>query len=384
MESRFQLAEAPAPSLSLVENPANGARIKVVGIGGGGCNAVDRMIASDIKGVEFVAANTDLQALRLCNAPVRLQLGAKLTNGLGAGADPEIGRQAALEDTEKIIDILEGSDMVFVTAGLGGGTGSGGAPILANLASELGALTVAVVTRPFAFEGRRRAEQSDQALNDLRQCADTVITIPNERLLSTLPADTTFSDAFVFADDVLRQAVQGISDLITIPGAINLDFADVKTIMKGMGMALMGVGLGEGDNRALSAAQKAILSPLLEDTTIEGARGVLINISGNETITLQEVNEASQIVQKSAHPDANIIFGSVFDESLGNKLKITVIATGFLDREFSREELGAPSYSEASDSEAGPGAQPSHLYQQAKFDDIELEIPPLIRKKASP
>ena len=384
MESRFQLAEAPAPSLSLVENPTNGARIKVVGIGGGGCNAIDRMIASDIQGVEFVAANTDLQALRLCNAPVRLQLGAKLTNGLGAGADPEIGRQAALEDTEKIIDILEGSDMVFVTAGLGGGTGSGGAPILANLASELGALTVAVVTRPFAFEGRRRAEQSDQALNDLRQSSDTVITIPNERLLSTLPPDTTFSDAFVFADDVLRQAVQGISDLITIPGAINLDFADVKTIMKGMGMALMGVGLGEGDNRALSAAQKAILSPLLEDTTIEGARGVLINISGNQTITLQEVNEASQIVQKSAHPDANIIFGSVFDESLGNKLKITVIATGFLDREFSREELGAPSYSESSDSEAEPGAQPSHLYQQTKFDNIELEIPPLIRKKASP
>ncbi len=384
MTSRFQLAEAPAPSLSLVEGPVKGARIKVVGIGGGGCNAIDRMIGSGIKGVEFIAANTDLQALRLCSAPVKLQLGAKLTNGLGAGANPEIGRQAALEDTEKIIDLLEGSDMVFVTAGLGGGTGSGGAPIVANLATELGTLTVAVVTRPFAFEGRRRAEQSDQALADLRQSADTVITIPNERLLSTLPPDTTFADGFTFADDVLRQAVQGISDLITIPGAINLDFADVETIMKEMGMALMGTGVGEGDNRALSAARKAILSPLLEDTTIEGARGVLINVSGSQNITLHEVNEATQVIRKSAHPDANIIFGSVFDESLGDKIKITVIATGFVDDESSREqeELTTPSSSEPVDSEPESDALPSHLYQQANFDNLELEIPPLIRKKS--
>ena len=306
-----------------------GASLKVIGIGGGGCNAVNRMIQAGIEGVEFIAANTDVQALRQSRAPIKLQLGAKLTKGLGAGANPEVGRQAALEDTEKIIELLEGSDMVFVTAGLGGGTGGGSSPIISSLASELGALTVAVVTKPFDFEGKKRMNQAEQALVELKDGADTVITIPNERLLTAVPPQMSLVDAFKFADDVLRQAVQGISDLITVPGVINLDFADVKTIVTGMGMALMGTGIAEGDGRAETAARKAINSPLLEDTTIQGARGVLINITGSESMTLHEVSEASRIIQEAAHADANIIFGSVFDEQMGNKVKITVIATGF-------------------------------------------------------
>ncbi len=320
--------------LAFDEGPLNGARIKVIGIGGGGCNAVNRMIEAGIDGVEFIAANTDLQALRLCHAPVKVQLGNKLTKGLGAGANPDMGRQAALEDTEKIIELLEGADMVFVTAGLGGGTGGGAAPIAASLAAELGALTVAVVTKPFDFEGRKRRLHSDRALEELKENADTVITIPNERLLDTVPEGTSLADAFKFADDVLRQAVQGISDLITVPGVINLDFADVKTIMTDMGMALMGTGVGSGEDRAEQAARNAISSPLLEDTTIQGAQGVLINVTGNQSITLHEVSTASRIIQESAHPDANIIFGSVFDDGVEDKIKITVIATGFDDLGF--------------------------------------------------
>ena len=319
---------------------AQGASIKVIGIGGGGCNAVNRMIEAGIEGVAFIAANTDLQALRQSHAPVKLQLGAKLTKGLGAGANPEVGRQAALEDTEKIIELLEGADMVFVTAGLGGGTGGGSAPIVASLSSELDAVTVAVVTKPFHFEGKRRMHQAEQAVGELRDRADTVITIPNERLLTAVPPDTSLVDAFKFADDVLRQAVQGISDLITVPGVINLDFADVKTIVTGMGMALMGTGIAEGDSRAETAARKAINSPLLEDTSIEGARGVLINITGSQNMTLHEVSQASRIIQEAAHLDANIIFGSVFDDEMGKKLKITVIATGFEDEV--REERLSP------------------------------------------
>lgn len=315
--------------LAFEEAPLTGARIKVFGIGGGGCNAVNRMIEAGIEGVDFIVANTDLQALRLCRAPVKLQLGTKLTKGLGAGSNPETGRQAALEDTEKIIEMLEGADMIFVTAGLGGGTGTGGAPIVGSLAVELGALTVAVVTKPFPFEGRRRMAQADEGLSDLKEAVDTVITIPNERLLSTVPAGTSLADAFKIADDVLRQAVQGISDLITVPGIINLDFADVRTIMSGMGMALMGTSVAEGEDRAINAARRAISSPLLEDTSIRGARGILINITGSRNMTLHEVSEASRVVQESADPDANIIFGSVFDDQMGNKLKITVIATGF-------------------------------------------------------
>ena len=340
---------------------AQGASIKVIGIGGGGCNAVNRMIEAGIEGVEFIAANTDLQALRQSYAPVKLQLGAKLTKGLGAGANPEVGRQAALEDTEKIIELLEGADMVFVTAGLGGGTGGGSAPIVASLSSELGAVTVAVVTKPFHFEGKRRMLQAEQAVGELRDSADTVITIPNERLLTAVPPDTSLIDAFKFADDVLRQAVQGISDLITVPGVINLDFADVKTIVTGMGMALMGTGVAEGDSRAETAARKAINSPLLEDTSIEGARGVLINITGSRDMTLQEVSEASRIIQEAAHVDANIIFGSVFDDDMENKLKITVIATGFED--------------EAGEERLSPRPQPARIKEEEEITLAARQAP---------
>ena len=306
------------------------ANIKVIGIGGGGGNAVNRMITTNVGGVQFVSANTDCQALQNSRAPIKIQLGAKLTRGLGAGANPEVGRSAALEDTEHIIEALTGADMVFVTAGLGGGTGTGAAPIIANLARELGALVVAVVTKPFSFEGRRRRAQGDDGLSALRQAVDTVITIPNDKLLHTVDRATPMAEAFLMADDILRQAVQGISDLITVPGEINLDFADVKTIMSGMGMALMGTGIGEGERRAVEAAQRAISSPLLEDASIHGARGVLINVTGGEDMTLHEVSEAADIVQEAADADANIIFGTVIDRAMKGKVKVTVIATGFL------------------------------------------------------
>ncbi len=306
-----------------------GACIKVVGVGGGGSNAINRMISAGLDGVEFLVANTDMQALKQSRAPVKLQIGAKLTKGLGAGANPEIGRQAALEDTEKMIEALQGADMVFVTTGLGGGTGTGAAPIVASLAAELGALTVAVVTKPFAFEGKKRMIQAENGLTDLKECVDTVITIPNERLLSTLERGTSLFDAFRIADDILRQAVQGISDLITVPGLINLDFADVKTVMAGMGMALMGTGAATGENRAVEAAKRAISSRLLEETSIHGARGVLINITGGHDLLLHEVSEASGIIHDAADPEANIIFGAVLDETMKSEIKITVIATGF-------------------------------------------------------
>jgi cell division protein FtsZ len=313
------------------DDVAQGAKIKVIGVGGGGCNAVNRMIRAKVEGVEFIAANTDLQALKLSHAPVKLQLGSKLTKGLGAGANPEIGRKAALEDTEKIIEALEGADMIFVTTGLGGGTGSGAGPVVASLASELGALTVAVVTKPFAFEGRRRAIQADQALGEMVGSVDTVIVIPNERLLDTVERGTSFFEAFRIADDILRQAVQGISDIITIPGIINRDFADVKTIMQGMGYAVMGTAVASGSNRAVEAATRAINSPLLEDNTINGAQGILINVTGSSTMTLHEIHEASSIIQKAAHENANIIFGAVQDEAMKESVKLTVIAAGFKD-----------------------------------------------------
>jgi cell division protein FtsZ len=315
--------------LTIDDSSHRGARIKVIGIGGGGSNAVNRMVAQGLDGVEFIVANTDLQALRLNAAPVKLQLGQKLTKGLGAGADPNVGRAAALEDTEKIIQVLDGADLVFVTTGLGGGTGTGGAPVIANLAAELGALTIAVVTKPFAFEGRKRAAQAERGLAELRDCVDSVITIPNERLLTTIDRKTPLLDAFATADDVLRQAIQGISDLILVPGLINLDFADVKTIMTGMGVAVMGTGTADGESRAVDAAKKAISSPLLEDASIQGARGVIINITGGSDLTLMEVNDASSIIHEAAHEEANIIFGAVVDPKLGNSVKITVIATGF-------------------------------------------------------
>ena len=315
--------------LKLDEDGKTGARIKVVGVGGGGSNAVNRMVQAGLDGVEFIVANTDLQAIKLNAAPHKIQIGAKLTKGLGAGADPNIGRQAALEDTEKLIEALDGADMVFVTTGLGGGTGTGAAPVIASLASELGALTIAVVTKPFKFEGKKRQAQADRGLEELRDCVDSVITIPNERLLATIARSTSLNDAFTSADDVLRQAIQGISDLILVPGLINLDFADVKTIMSGMGLAIMGTGTGEGENRSLEAANHAISSPLLEDASVKGARGVIINVTGGADLSLIEVSEASAIIQEAAHEEANIIFGAVVDPKMQGKVKITVIATGF-------------------------------------------------------
>ncbi|HJY26625.1 MAG TPA: cell division protein FtsZ [Pyrinomonadaceae bacterium] len=363
--------------------PLTGARIKVIGIGGGGSNAVNRMIEAGIEGIEFLVANTDLQALKRSRAPIKIQLGSRLTKGLGAGADPNVGREAALEDTDKIIEVLEGADMVFVTTGLGGGTGTGAAPIVASLATELDALTVAVVTKPFHFEGRRRMQQADQGLRELRECVDTVITIPNERLLHTVERGVSLSDSFRVADDVLRQAVQGISDLITVPGLINLDFADVKSIMSGMGMALMGAGRATGENRAIEATQQAISSPLLEEATIQGAKGVLINITGGTDLTLFEVNAASSIIRESADDDANIIFGAVIDETLTDEMRITVIATGF-DRE-------ATSVASAAATTAIPAPPPRYVARPA--DDLprpmmgsprvdDLDVPTFIRKKA--
>jgi cell division protein FtsZ len=287
------------------------------------------MIKAGLKGVEFIGANTDAQALAACGAPMRIQLGAKLTKGLGAGANPEIGKNAVLEDKDRIREILGGADMVFITAGFGGGTGTGGAPILASIARDVGALTVAVVTKPFLFEGRKRQRQAEEGLKELRKCVDTLITIPNQRLLNIAGRDMSLLDTFRKADEVLLQAVKGISDLITVNGLINLDFADVRTVMSEMGMALMGTGTASGENRAIEAAQRAISSPLLEDITICGARGILINITGGADLTLYEVNEASTLVQEEAHEEANIIFGAVIDENLREEMRVTVIATGF-------------------------------------------------------
>ena len=364
------------------EPPICGARIKVIGIGGGGGNAVNRMIEAGIEGIEFLVANTDLQALKRSKAPIKIQLGSRLTKGLGAGANPVVGREAALEDTDKIIEVLEGADMVFVTTGLGGGTGTGGAPIIASLATELEALTVAVVTKPFHFEGRRRMQQAEQGLRELRECVDTVITIPNERLLHTVEKDSSLGDSFGVADEILRQAVQGISDLITVPGLINLDFADVKSIMEGMGMALMGTGRARGENRAIEATQQAISSPLLEEATIQGAKGVLINITGGPDLTLYEVNAASSIIRESADEDANIIFGAVIDENLRDEMKITVIATGF-----GQEAVAVASAAGMTNMPASaprfvqrPADDLPRPMMQARADD--LDVPTFIRKKA--
>ena len=315
-----------------------GARIKVIGVGGGGGNAVNRMVASGLDAIEFIVANTDVQALAQSPAPVRLQIGGKLTKGLGAGADPNIGRQAALEDTEQLIGALDGADMVFVTTGLGGGTGTGAAPVIANLASELGALTVAVVTKPFTFEGKRRSAQAARGLEELQECVDTVITIPNERLLATIDRTTSLTQGFMKADDVLRQAIQGISDLILMPGLINLDFADVTTVMSGMGLAIMGTGVGRGENRAVEAANRAISSPLLEEVAVDGARGVVINVTGGSDLSMVEVSEATSIVHEAAHEEANIIFGAVVDPSMEGQVKITVIATGFGQDDKTRDQ----------------------------------------------
>ncbi|PYV93552.1 MAG: cell division protein FtsZ [Acidobacteria bacterium] len=383
----------------LEEGPPNGAVIKVIGVGGGGGNAVNRMISAQVEGVEFIVANTDLQALKMSNAAVKIQIGQKLTSGLGAGANPEIGRKAALEDTEKIIEVLEGADMVFVTAGLGGGTGTGAAPIIASLAAELGALTVAIITRPFLFEGKKRAQQAEQGLRELRECVDTVIAIPNERLLQTVQRGTSLSEAFRIADDILRQGVQGISDIIQIPGIINVDFADVRTIMQGMGMALMGTGTARGETRSADAARRAISSPLLEEASIQGARGVLINITGPENLLLHEVSEAASVIHKAADEEANIIFGAVLSDSMTDEIKITVIATGFDKKEEKAPLIQMPHSQELRTVEMRPEPGSVPLTQAAKagalgvsmpenpapvppnFDKTDLDVPAFLRRK---
>jgi cell division protein FtsZ len=348
------------------------------------------MIAAGVTGVDFLVANTDAQALHASNAPVKIQLGAKLTKGLGAGANPDIGRRAALEDTDKVIDALEGADMVFVTAGLGGGTGSGGAPIVASLARELHALTVGVVTKPFAFEGKRRMTQAEQGLQELSQSVDTVICIPNERLMQFVDKGTSFFEAFRIADDILRQGVQGISDIITITGIINRDFADIKTIMEGMGYAVMGTAVAEGENRAVEATNRAISSPLLEDATINGAQGILLNITGSSKLTLHEVHEASSIVQKAAAENANIIFGAVHDESLGDAVKVTVIATGIKSERLGLKPLAGPSLAMRTAQQSVRTAlarkeklpveqEPSEMSAEIPKDDFD--VPAFIRRR---
>ncbi|HSB08277.1 MAG TPA: cell division protein FtsZ [Blastocatellia bacterium] len=343
-----------------------GANIKVIGIGGGGGNAVDRMIEDGMEGVEFLVANTDLQALQKSPAAIKIQLGQELTRGLGAGGSPEIGKRAALEDTDKLVDALDGADMVFVTAGLGGGTGTGAAPIIGSLATELGALTVAVVTKPFLFEGRRREEQAEVGLAELRECVDSVITIPNERLLQSVTKAIRFTDAFGLADAVLRQAVRGISDIVMLPGLINVDFNDVKTVMAARGVALMGTGQATGDNRALEAMQRAISSPLLEEASIQGAKALLVNVTGCPDVTLFEISEAMTLIQESADPEANIIFGAVIDERLIDAVKITVIATNF-----------AAAQASSGSAPDGPPLRPTGT---GDGDGIDFNTPAFMRK----
>ena len=389
--------------ISYNDDSRNDARIKVIGVGGGGGNAVNRMIDAGMDGIEFITANTDLQALRMSRAPMKIQLGVKLTNGLGAGANPEIGRKAALEDSDKIIEALEGADMVFVTTGLGGGTGTGAAPIIASLASEMGALTVAVVTKPFAFEGKRRMQQAERGVAELMDSIDTTIVIPNERLLA-VAQDAGFFESFRVADDILRQGVQGISDIITIPGIINRDFADVKAIMARMGYAVMGTASANGSRRATEAAQKAIASPLLEAGAIDGARGILINITGSASLKLAEVQEACSIIQNAAHEDANIIFGAVLDEKMKDAVKITVIATGFKDEDrprrktestgftvhsdddFDSEPSAPPIVMEAPQSAPAASAEVISLDNMrtamiANFEQADLDVPAFLRKR---
>ncbi len=378
------------PRFELVHETETEARIVVVGVGGGGCNAVNRMIASGLDRIEFVAMNTDHQALASARAGIRVQIGERLTRGLGAGANPDVGRQAALEDTDRIIELLDGADMVFITAGLGGGTGTGAAPIVAELASELGALTVAVVTRPFRFEGKKRQRQAELGQKALKAAVDTVITIPNERLLSSVERQTTLQEAFLKADDVLLQAVRGISDVISVAGLVNVDFADVRTVMSGRGMALMGTGSASGENRASEAAELAINSPLLEEASIRGAKGVLFNITGGDDLTLFEVNEASSLIEEAADDDAEIIFGAVMDPSMKETIKVTVIATGFqgaaeaAERGEEKATLRAVAGGEcmaAGASDELPFDGNFRPGSQAAGADRNLEIPAFLRRK---
>lgn len=362
------------------------AQIKVIGCGGGGSNAVNRMIKEGLKNVEFIVINTDKQALMLSQASQKIQIGDKLTKGLGAGANPEIGAKAADESKDEISQAVKGADMVFITAGMGGGTGTGAAPIVAEIAKSMGILTVGVVTKPFPFEGRKRMMQADMGIKNLKGRVDTLVTIPNERLLSMVDKKTSLLDSFKLADDVLRQGVQGISDLITIPGLVNLDFADVKTIMLDKGLAHMGVGKGTGDNRAQDAAKQAISSPLLE-TSIEGATGVLLNVTGGPDLGLLEINEAAEIVRGSADPDANIIFGAVIDDKLKEEIRITVIATGFEDDKSKKADEENSKKSKVSDNKVSKEKVQKKKDEKAqdeaafeKDDDINLEIPAFLRR----
>jgi len=360
------------------ENKNLGAKVKIIGIGGGGNNALNTMISYQLSGVEFIAANTDAQALGANMAPVKLQLGSNLTKGLGAGANPEVGRKAALEDVEKIREALKGADMVFITAGLGGGTGTGGAPVIAEAAREVGALTVAIVTKPFHFEGKKRMKQAEEGLANLRMTADALITIPNQRLLSISGKNMTLIEAFKKADEILYHAAKGISDIIVGHGIINLDFADVRTIMSETGMALMGTGIAAGENRSVEAAQKAISSPLLEDISIEGARGILINITGGENMTLNEINEATTLVQKEAHEEANIIWGTVIDQAMKEEVRVTVIATGFgkaEEKSTSRFKKIAPISISVRENRDIPAFM-RRMKVSERFDEVKLVEPP--------
>jgi cell division protein FtsZ len=363
----------------LVEHVQLGARIKVIGVGGGGGNAVNTMIAGKLTGVDFIVANTDAQALEANRATVKIQLGEQITKGLGAGANPEIGRRAAMEDEAKLREYLAGADMIFITAGMGGGTGTGGAPVIAKLARDIGALTVGVVTKPFMFEGKKRMRQADEGIHELKQSVDTLIVIPNQRLLSIAARNTSMLEAFHKADDILLQAVRGISDLIMTPGLINLDFADVRTVMAEMGMALMGAATASGENRAIEAAQKAISSPLLEDISIHGARGLLINITGGPDLGLHEVNEAATMIQEEAHEDANIIFGAVIDERMKDEIRVTVIATGFGEKEERRQPINSLAAAAAVATANNRGKKIVHL---GTITD-DLDAPTWQRRKAS-
>jgi cell division protein FtsZ len=360
------------------ENKNLAAKVKIIGIGGGGNNALNTMISYNLSGVDFIAANTDAQALAANLAPIKLQLGASLTKGLGAGANPEIGRKAALEDVEKIREALKGADMVFITAGLGGGTGTGGGPVIAEVAREMGALTVAIITKPFHFEGKKRMKQADEGLANLKMTADALITIPNQRLLSVSGKSMTLLEAFKRADEILYHAAKGISDIIVGHGIINLDFADVRTVMCETGMALMGTGIASGENRSIEAAQRAISSPLLEDITIEGARGLLINITGGQNMTLSEINEATTLIQKEAHEEANIIWGMVIDEMMKEELRVTVIATGFgkiEEKSASRFKKVAPISFSMRENKDVPTFM-RRMKVNERFDELKLKEPP--------
>ena len=372
----------------------NSARIKVIGVGGGGGNAINTMISYSLRGVDFIIANTDAQALGVSSSPNKIQMGMQITKGLGAGSNPEIGKKSALESRDEIQQYLEGADMIFITAGLGGGTGTGAAPIIAEIARESSALTVAVVTKPFQFEGKKRNTQAEDGIEQLRDVVDTLIVVPNQRLLSLGGRNLSLLEAFKKADDILYQAVKGISDLIITPGLINLDFADVKNIMSSMGMALMGTGMASGENRAVEAAQRAISSPLLEDNTIQGARGILLNITGGSDLSLYEVNEASSLIQAEAHEDANIIFGTVIDETMGDEIRITVIATGFDDGMkkkqvlsnvshlggFRREDLATPAFMRRGKSRDNTNVVTMGISEES--DTVDMEIPTFLRRQA--